>query len=234
MKVKNLSGVRFMRLMALEPLTKRDSKGRSAIYWRCKCDCGKMIVIAGSALRSGLTRSCGCFLKETRKSANTKHGGVGNRIYNIWLNMRVRCNDPSSPAYANYGARGIKVCDQWQNSFDQFRSDVGNPPSSKHSIDRFPRNDGNYEPGNVRWATAAQQGRNTRVAVFLDLDGERINLADAADRFGIRYDTLHNRIKTGWTVKQALNLEPRLRPRGWKVPNRRKFNGDIVRASRER
>lgn len=218
MRMKNLTGVRFARLEARAPIHRRDLRGRATIDWRCQCDCGNECIVAGSALRAGLTRSCGCFLVENRKEVSTKHGGVGTRLYTIWLNMRVRCGDP---IYLNYCGRGIQVCERWQNSFGAFRDDVGEPPSSKHSLDRWPDNDGNYEPGNVRWATAKQQGRNKRNTIFIEVRGERLSVADAADRYGISYDTLHNRIIAGWHPDQA-------------VIRKRKFNGEIVNAGRER
>ena len=162
MKMKDLAGSRFFRLVAIAPVHRVDLKGRPAIYWLCRCDCGKESVVAGSSLRTGLTRSCGCFMAESRKITATKHGGVGTQLYTLWMNMRARCLDSSHPAYANYGGRGIKVCNRWQASFEDFREDVGQPPTPNHSLDRHPNNDGDYEPGNVRWATAAQQGANKR------------------------------------------------------------------------
>lgn len=232
MRMKNLTLQKFGRLEARAPIHRRDLRNRATIDWRCMCDCGTECIVAGSSLRSGLTRSCGCLATEIRKSV--KHGGVGTRLYNIWLNMRVRCGDP---AYLNYCGRGITVCQRWQNSFEDFRKDVGDPPTPAHSLDRYPDNDGNYEPGNVRWATGSQQARNTRQSVFIELNGERINLADAADRFGIAYDTLHNRIKDGkWTPEQAVGLAPPPARGGykWGQGRRRKFDGSIVHASRER
>lgn len=219
MKIKDLTGKRFGRLEARSPLHRRDRKNRAMIDWRCMCDCGNECIIAGSALRAGLTRSCGCLANESRRAV--KHGGAGTRLYNAWLNMRVRCGDPT---YLNYCGRGVRVCQRWQNSFEAFRDDVGDPPSPRHSLDRFPDNDGNYEPGNVRWATAKQQGRNKRDTIFIEVGGERLSLADASDKFGIPYDTLHNRIRAGWPHDQAVSLPS----------SRRKFDGSIVIASRER
>lgn len=228
----NLTGKRFGRLEALAPIHRRDVKGRSTIDWRCICDCSNECIVAGGALRSGLTRSCGCLLAESRVSKSTKHGGVRTRLYHIWLNMRARCGDPT---YLHYCGRGIRVCAQWQASFEQFRADVGEPPTSRHSLDRYPNNNGDYEPGNVRWATASQQARNKRNSVHIEIDGTKIGLADAAEQFGIAYDTLHNRIKAGWSPRQAVNLDARPRPGGWKVLNRkRRFNGEPVFATRDR
>jgi hypothetical protein len=237
MKMIDLTGSRFSRLVALSPVHKRDPKGRPAIYWLCQCDCGKEAVVAGNVLRSGLTRSCGCLMAESRKARATKHGGVGTQLYTLWMNMRARCVDSENPAYANYGGRGIKVCNRWQTSFEDFREDVGHPPTPNHSLDRYPNNDGDYEPGNVRWATGSQQARNTRQSVFIELNGERLNLAEVAERYGIAYDTLHNRIKDGgWTPEQAVGLvnPPKRGGYKWGQGKRRRFDGSIREAGRER
>lgn len=234
MKMIDLRGKHFSRLEVLAPIHRRDAKGRSAIDWRCRCSCGNECIVAGGALRSGLTRSCGCLMAENRVVTNTKHGGVGTRLYTIWLNMRVRCGDPT---YIAYCGRGIKVCCRWQNSFENFRADVGDPPSPKHSLDRFPNNDGDYEPGNVRWATASQQARNKRMSVFINVRGERLTLADAAEKYGVAYDTIHNRIRDGkWTAEQAVGLAapPKRGGYKWGDGKRRKFDKTPVFAERDR
>lgn len=127
--------------------------------------------------------------------------------YHAWVAMKQRCYDKNCRPYRNYGARGITVCAKWHN-FWAFLSDVGLRPSPKHSIDRI-NNEGNYEPGNVRWATQSQQLANTRRTRLLTFNGETLPLAHWAKRLGMSQGTLHGRIvKRGWPVEKALSLPP--------------------------
>ena len=157
--VKCLTGQRFGKLVVTGWA---GTNARRCATWCASCDCGTEIVASGDMLRSGKTTSCGCVKRETWRQTMT-HGQAGpNRrtsLYNRWLLMRRRCSDPKDKRYARYGGRGIRVCDEWQHSFEAFARDVGNPPVPGYSLDRI-NNDGNYEPGNVRWATASEQARN--------------------------------------------------------------------------
>lgn len=169
------------------------------------CDCGTSAVVSFKHLRNGASVSCGCFKRENAKRVNTKHGGSGGwkgraaraPEYNIWLAMKMRCSNPRVRNWHRYGGRGISVCERWSgdDGFANFLADVGPRPSTEHSIDRFPNNDGNYEPGNVRWATDLEQGRNKSNSV-VDLDTARrivevvdsgLTIREASDRTGIPY-----------------------------------------------
>lgn len=127
--------------------------------WLCQCDCGTKRFVSGSVLRSN-SLSCGCLQAEMITKRNTKHGKFGTRVYEIWHGMIQRCHNPNSHAWKWYGGRGIKVCDEWRNSFDVFYAAVGEPPDGL-TLDRRDNN-GNYELGNWRWATWCEQNQNRR------------------------------------------------------------------------
>lgn len=132
------------------------------------------------------------------------------RAFNIWRGIVGRCTSPVNGSYENYGARGICICDRWRRSFPAFLRDVGLPPGDL-SIDRI-NNDGNYEPGNVRWATKTQQNRNRRTTVFVTINGVRKPLAEHAEDYGITEVNLRARIARGFTPEQAVGIAARTNP----------------------
>jgi hypothetical protein len=128
-------------------------------------------------------------------------GGPTNRS---WKDMIQRCTNPRRINYANYGGRGITICDRWRKSFEAFLSDMGPRPDGT-TLDRID-NDGNYEPGNCRWASKEEQSSNTRRSRFIEIGGERLTVSQWADRRRINRATLYSRIKAGWTIERALRL----------------------------
>lgn len=154
-------------------------------FWKCQCKCGKEIVTDGGSLRSGSSQSCGCLLRD----AITKHGLSKHPLYQTWKGMKDRCSKTTSVSYPGYGGRGISVCERWQ-SLHHFVSDMGERPSPDHSLDRI-NNDGNYEPGNVRWAIKKEQGQNTRFNVNITHDGKTLCLTEWARELGVSPDRVY-------------------------------------------
>lgn len=207
-RFKDIAGQRFGLLTAIEPVEYRNLQW----YWRCQCDCGGTKVASGIQLRKGLTRSCGCLIA-ARAAANTRHGhssgGASTPEYRTWVSMRSRCRNPNTTHFSFYGGRGIRVCPEWDASFEAFLRDVGPRPSDDHSLDRID-NDRGYEPGNVRWAPSAIQNRNKRSFNFYEYEGDMLTMPQIADRTGIPLDRLRYRIAQGWSLQEAIEL-PALR-----------------------
>lgn len=157
--------------------------------WLFKCDCGVEKAIKKTNVLSGLTVSCGCFFIETMKKTFTKHGESIGRVaspeYTAWHRMKQRCYKEDHQDYPEWGGRGIRVCDRWLESFENFLADMGRRTSPKHSLDRFPNNDGNYELTNCRWATKKEQAANRRSTKWYEHNGERKMLKEWAELFRV-------------------------------------------------
>lgn len=165
MKLIDLTGQKFHRLAVIERHTENNKQNKP--MWVCKCDCGKVVVVTGSDLKSGNTKSCGCWDKEVARSKFTTHGCSKTRLYKIWCGMKERCYNPKNKRYNDYGGRGIFVCDEWRNSFESFREWAyengydDTAPFGQCTIDRANNSDG-YTPYNCVWSTLTQQAHNKR------------------------------------------------------------------------
>lgn len=199
--LKNLTGLRFGRLLVAEKARVKLTKSKNA-EWSCLCDCGSTVTILSSNLIQGRSNSCGCWNKERTSDVNKTHGMSKTRLHTIWTNMKQRCNNPKWTDYHRYGGRGIKVCDEWQQSFEAFSawaSAAGYDDSL--TIDRID-NDGNYEPGNCRWATNKEQARNKEKTKRY----EGKTLAEWATIVGVKYETLWARIAVlNWPISKVFN-----------------------------
>ena len=157
----DLTNQRFGKLIAVRRLDRK--KSTSGYRWLCRCDCGCETIVTVGRLRSGNTKSCGCFHRDTVRENMTTHGATlykrYNPTYKSWQSMHLRCRYPSAAHYDCYGGRGITICKRWM-SFENFLIDMGERPPA-HSLDRI-NNDGNYEPNNCRWATRSTQMKNRR------------------------------------------------------------------------
>lgn len=195
-----LEAQRFGRLTVIE-LVRRENGFQ---YWLCLCDCGNTKVIRGDSLLTGKTLSCKCLNNEIASSRAT-HGRGGTRLYSAWNAMKQRCHNPNSTEYHNYGGRGIIVCERWRDSFENFLADMGERPEGM-SIDRID-NDGNYEPGNCRWATSAEQARNKRTNNLVTFQNRTLTVMDWARYFKIPRSTLYARVKKGLPVESLFQYE---------------------------
>jgi hypothetical protein len=174
-----------------------------------------------------------------RNKANAKHGeatGNGTKEYRAWRRMIFSCYNENAKEYDNYGGRGIKVCDRWldtENGFLDFLACVGRAPSARHSIDRIDVN-GNYEPGNVRWATPTEQGRNRRNNRMLTAFGETKSLSEFSAQFQVCPVAVAWRLDRGWGVEDALSKPMQKKTPGIpglaKMAEENKINVDVVRA----
>ena len=202
-KFYDITGRRYGRLTVV-------AKGPSRLgqtSWDCQCDCGQTVNVIKHSLVRGATQSCGCFMKERSRAEivlrSTTHGKRHSAEYSVWTGMKRRCNNPNDPAFAGYGAIGVKVT---FSSFEAFLQEVGRRPSPVHQIDRIDPN-GDYSPGNVRWATTSQQARNKRNTRFVEIYGQQYSLADACDAFGVSYKRTWRRIvKGGMAPAEAMGL----------------------------
>ncbi len=165
-----------------------ENRGGS-MYYPCKCKCGALRHVKLRNLVENLSRSCGCY----QKVSVSTHGKTRTPIYILWRNMKVRCFVTTNKDYPNYGGRGVTVCERWKDSFDDFYADVGDLPAPGYELDRI-NNDGNYEPGNVRWATRKEQLRNRRNTKFYEHEGVTKPIVQWAEEHGVEPNALTYRL----------------------------------------
>ena len=202
-KCIDLTGQKFGRLTVIERA--ENAKDRHS-QWLCRCDCGKTLIVRGKSIRSGDTKSCGCYSRNLTIQRNYKHGhSKKDRIYNIWNAMKKRCYYKKDKCYKDYGERGISVCKEWLHDFQTFYNwAMANGYKEDLSLDRINVN-GNYEPSNCRWATNKEQANNTRRNRTITYQGKIQTIKQWANEININYHTLYSRIYTShWDIEKAL------------------------------
>lgn len=201
-------GQTFNELTVLSRAPQRNRK-KGTVIWYCRCSCGREAEVPSDNVRNGHTKSCGHLVGKP----DEQHGRWGCPEYKIWDAMIQRCTNPNSTRYADYGGRGICVCDRWRQSFSAFAEDMGDRPSRRHSLERL-NNDGMYEPGNVVWATMHRQSRNKRTNRYIERNGVKKTVVDWADEAGMPRHVLQGRVKLGWDFDRALSepVELHVRP----------------------
>lgn len=205
-KVLDLTTKRFGKLVVIQRHPENTKAGKAR--WICQCDCGNDVTVTGGNLQSGFTQSCGCFQLECVKTIaekyNVTHGLSHTPEYETYKCMLKRCCDEKNRNYADYGGRGITVCDEWKNSFEAFYRDMGPRPSPEHSIDRRDNNKG-YSKDNCRWATKEEQANNKRNNLFYEYKGEIKPLGTWCRELGLNRKLVYTRIREyGWSFSEAI------------------------------
>ena len=204
-KAKDLTGKRFGRLVVIERAEDYiRPNGQHAIQWRCKCDCGNEKITNSYSLTKGKCTSCGCARTERLVKMNETHGQSNSSIYRRCCHIKERCRNSNSKNYANYGGRGIEMCDEWYDSFEAFyKWSMAHGYKEELTIDRIDVN-GNYCPENCRWATWEVQDNNRRNNHYIKYKGETKTLKQWCDILGLDYKKTHNRLnKLHWSVERA-------------------------------
>lgn len=190
----DLTGKRFGKLYVIGV---DENGGRKTKYF-CQCDCGNIKSIRADALIGGMTKSCGCIKKDQDRinlAANHSHKMSGTRIYGIWQGIKGRCENENNPRYDRYGGRGIKVCDEWDKSFEAFYEwAIENGYSENLTIDRID-NDGDYSPQNCKWSTNEEQCNNRSTCIYITIGNETKTLMQWCEVFNIDYKMVYARYK---------------------------------------
>jgi hypothetical protein len=199
----DLTGLRFGRLVALH---QRGYNKHGKQLWEVRCDCGTVKAIPRGYLVTGDTNSCGCLKADILRERASTHGKTNSSTYRVWGAMKTRCTNPNADSYRLYGGRGIRVCERWLSSFEDFLADMGEKPEGM-SLERK-NSDGNYEPDNCRWATSQEQANNTSRNRLMTHEGKTQTLVQWARELSIGESAIRNRLKRGWPLEKALTTPP--------------------------
>lgn len=206
-KMKNITGKKFGKLTAVKVFGKSAS---GKYLWLCKCECGGEKIVSRSDLVTGNTISCGCVI------TNTSHGMSRTKLYKKWTDIKMRCYNPNNISFPNYGARGIKMCEEWRNDFSAFLSWAiqngydDSAPRGRFTIDRIDV-DGDYCPENCRLVDIQFQERNKRNTYYAEYNGKKIPLAMACAELNLPIQVVYHRIIRGKTLEQAVTTPIKFR-----------------------
>lgn len=205
MRFIDLTGKRYGRLVVIERAKNKGSK----TAWLCKCDCGNEKIVSGDKLKTGNTKSCGCLNKELTIRRSSTHKMTNTRLYRLWLGIKKRCYNKNQPEYKNYGAKGIKMCDEWKNDFISFCSwsyEHGFDEKLSRwecSIDRIDTLK-DYSPQNCRWVDIHKQANNKTNNHLLTFQNSTLTLTQWSKKIKISQSTIRHRLKRGWSVEKTL------------------------------
>lgn len=206
-RFQDLTGQVFHRLTVLE-CTETNPRAK----WKCQCLCGATTIVFANNLKRGHTTSCGCHLVELNQTIGQRtrtHGMKHTVEYETWCHIKARCYKPADKAYANYGGRGIKVCDRWLHSFENFLEDMGPRPAG-YSLERKDVH-GPYEPSNCIWIPMSEQASNKRNTIYLSFNGQTRRMREWSVIVGIDYHCLFARYQKGWPDGKILTTPSRKR-----------------------
>lgn len=206
MKAIDLTGKRFGHLVVM---CKAGYRYKGSLVWTCKCDCGNIMDVNSNHLRTGHTKSCGCYKIERIKVANVKHGECNTRLYKIWSHMIGRCNDSNSKDSKWYKEKGIVVYKEWHDYliFKEWALENGYDPNAKFGECTLDRIDGNkgYSPENCRWVNAKIQARNRSTNKMIEYSGKVQSLAAWCEELNLSYSVVQSRLYKHWSVEKAFN-----------------------------
>lgn len=200
-RFKDLTGKKFGFVTVLSLAGKL--KSTKEYSWLCECTCGRHVLKTSGTLGYNKKVSCGCVALRIRRETHQTHAKSGSAEYACWCGMKRRCLVPSVQKFKNYGGRGIKVCERWMNSFENFYADMGPRPSRRHSIERIDNN-GHYHPDNCRWATQKEQTRNTCRTHYVTINNQTKCISDWAKIVGIEESSFRERVSKKWSGDKLL------------------------------
>ena len=208
-RVEVKEGERYGRLTIIREVEPAGSSHKRVRRFLCRCDCGNEIICRLPNLKSGTTKSCGCYRKFVSSNRRDCHHLQNTRIYRIWCGMKRRCYNKHNEHFDRYGGRGIIVCDEWKTDFMNFYDwAMSNGYDDKLSIDRI-NNEGNYEPSNCRWANQKQQIVNSTATIKCSLGGNIVSLSDIADILGVSFKRIRRivyMLNNGYDMSELLSL----------------------------
>jgi len=179
------------------------------VFWNCLCDCGNKKIVSSDCLTTGKTTSCGCYKREKLKELWSTSCSKDPKLYGVWCSMKSRCYRPSDKGYKNYGGRGIEICPEWLENYENFYQwAMNNGYQEGLQIDRID-NDKGYSPDNCRWVDRYVQANNKRNIKKYTINGKTQSLAEWCREYDVDYFLARQRIsKLGWTIEQALTIAP--------------------------